>query len=88
MSAGTRGLVCGAVRRIAPIRAATPSCALRTLASAPTPAARKTMRRGVLPPATRMQKFHASLRVTSETRCSSAAIASNHTGAVSIAVLN
>ena len=71
----TRGLVLGAVRRIAPIRVATPSWALSTLPSAPTPAARKTTRRGVLPPALRMQKFQASLRVTSETRCRTAAIA-------------
>ena len=86
--AGTRGQVSGAERRSAPMRAATPSCALITLASEPTPAARKTTRRGMVPPAATTQPCHASLRVTSEDRCSKAASESTQIGAASSAAPN
>ena len=62
--AGTLGQLLGALRRSAAILVATPTCALTTLASDPIPAARKTRRRGTVPPAATTQPFHASLRVT------------------------
>ena len=67
ISAGTCGLSCGAVRRSAAIRAATPSEPLTRLARYPTPAARNSGRRPTVAPVARTHTCHASVRAIRET---------------------